>query len=866
MTKILKPFTIIPVDLYVQRDADRQLRNIIKDMGRPGYVLVSRQMGKTNLLLNAKRKLETPGDAYVYIDLSNPFDSAKKCFENIIDTANELYIDKFSEEAELIKVQRSKNSEIPIHKQHINELRLLLNAIPGKLVIILDEIDALTKTTYSDQIFAQIRSTYFSRINYSEFERLTYILSGVIEPNEIIKDPKISPFNIGQKIFLNDFSKEEFYHFLKNSNLNLTQEITDKIYSWTSGNPRITWDVCSEIENISKKQEITCEMIDELIKKMYLSTYDKPPIDNIRELVRAERELRNAIIEIGYNKGNTLSDMIKSKLYLAGIINYNQNDVQIKNEIIKRALNQKWLRSLEEEDRGLLRLAIEYFDNRKYLDSLNYFEKYLHENEFPEINSALLNYYVGYAAYRMEEFNKALAYLEKSNFDIEEDSKSYFRVLHLKGLVFYYLEFIEESLACFKQIIDTGKKDELFARALLNFGSISLESEKQFHRDDAIRIFNSIIDGAIDIKKINPELLQELKSIAYFNLAQIFKMKNETDNATKYLREAQLICQENMKPKIILSLYELSENKQEKENLIVYLLDLIISKKITPNNIDPENPIDFNYDELKDIIIIAYINYKSILFEKIKLVLPGLSDKSMYNNLYDLALHSIYKNEDSRSAIQILKSIYESTKSEVNNESNDIMYKTVRLLAYYNDSKEDLSIPLEYMDYFNKGQLENVSYIDMEIFANLIYALTLKKKYNKALEYVNLINSVKKNVSENNLINYLMIYHLELNLYYYLNLREKAISKAQEIIQLANDEKVKNQTSNLLGDTGLEIIKSNAETILNPAIRQITPIKAGRNYGRNETVKVRYKDGTIIEAKFKKIENDLKLGNCFIFN
>jgi len=95
MSKILKPYTIIPPDLYVQRDADRQIKNIIKDMGRPGYVLVSRQMGKTNLLINAKRRLETKDDAFVYIDLSSHFENAKSCFENIIDTALETYKDKF---------------------------------------------------------------------------------------------------------------------------------------------------------------------------------------------------------------------------------------------------------------------------------------------------------------------------------------------------------------------------------------------------------------------------------------------------------------------------------------------------------------------------------------------------------------------------------------------------------------------------------------------------------------------------------------------------------------------------------------------------------------------------------------------------
>lgn len=38
--------TIVPEQLYVERDADRQLKSIIDEMERPGYVLVSRQMGK----------------------------------------------------------------------------------------------------------------------------------------------------------------------------------------------------------------------------------------------------------------------------------------------------------------------------------------------------------------------------------------------------------------------------------------------------------------------------------------------------------------------------------------------------------------------------------------------------------------------------------------------------------------------------------------------------------------------------------------------------------------------------------------------------------------------------------------------------
>src|ERR1035437_1294031 len=138
MPKVLIPYTIIPSNLYVHRDADRQVRNIIKDMGRPGYVLVSRQMGKTNLLLNAKRRLETPDDVYVYVDLSNQFDSAKTCFENIINTTLDSNPEKFSDVAKIIHERRKDVKETPPHKQHTSELRILLNVLKGKLVIILD--------------------------------------------------------------------------------------------------------------------------------------------------------------------------------------------------------------------------------------------------------------------------------------------------------------------------------------------------------------------------------------------------------------------------------------------------------------------------------------------------------------------------------------------------------------------------------------------------------------------------------------------------------------------------------------------------------------------------------------------------------
>ena len=69
MEKILRKYTTIPDHLYVNRNADEQLQTIIEEMERPGYVLVARQMGKTNLLFNAKRELEGKNRLFIYVDL-----------------------------------------------------------------------------------------------------------------------------------------------------------------------------------------------------------------------------------------------------------------------------------------------------------------------------------------------------------------------------------------------------------------------------------------------------------------------------------------------------------------------------------------------------------------------------------------------------------------------------------------------------------------------------------------------------------------------------------------------------------------------------------------------------------------------------
>lgn len=201
---MLSSTTIVSRDQYIERSADLQIQRIISEMARPGYVLVARQMGKTNLLLHTKEVMQSDKNIFVYADFSTMASySEQECLNSLVDTAIESKFDLLSDAEEEIASLRKRES-YNASKMFYRELRIILKYV-DKLVFILDEIDALTRTEYSDRIFSLIRGHYYANTNYPELKRATYILSGVIEPKDIIKDPNISPFNIGEKILYERF-------------------------------------------------------------------------------------------------------------------------------------------------------------------------------------------------------------------------------------------------------------------------------------------------------------------------------------------------------------------------------------------------------------------------------------------------------------------------------------------------------------------------------------------------------------------------------------------------------------------------------------------------------------------------------------
>jgi formylglycine-generating enzyme required for sulfatase activity len=203
----------------------------------------------------------------------------------------------------------------------------------------------LLSVDYSNAVFSQIRSTYFAgRINHAEYWRLTYVLSGVAEREDLIKDSTESPFNIGERITLGDFTRSEFELLVEKARIDLSNNVKNDVYEWTAGDPRMTWDVCSALEDIALSGHQVVERdVSRVVDQLYLMRLDRPPIDRIRALAEDNPEVRGAITSLRRGKGHTLNIRTKGRLYLAGIIGSVGGPPTIKNRIVEAALSDAWL-------------------------------------------------------------------------------------------------------------------------------------------------------------------------------------------------------------------------------------------------------------------------------------------------------------------------------------------------------------------------------------------------------------------------------------------------------------------------------------------------------------------------------------------
>lgn len=853
--------TIVPEQLYVERDADRQLKSIIDEMERPGYVLVSRQMGKTNLLIHAKDNYENDREVYVYVDFSTVDDLTERdFFRNVIDTAIETHYEIFKEANSIISSLR-QDSTLSNQRQYTREIRILLRYV-DKLVFIFDEIDALTKTNYSDKVFSQIRSDYFQRVNFRELRKLTYILSGVIEPKDIIKNPNISPFNIGQKIYLNDFDRREFDSFIYKSELLLSESVKDRLFYWTKGNPRMTWDICVLLQDM---QNLDVVKLDEAIGRYYFESFDKVPIDTIREMVSKDKVLREALIQLYYGKIDALDDSLKQKLYLAGIVNYQDRNIVIKNPIVEKSLSLDWLMKLQNDDVDYLEKVYDsIYIRHDYLEAIRLLERMLSLNTASkdELNKICL--YLGESYYRTVKFSKALFYLQKIN--SSEVTKEVIQGNLLEGYVYVNQDDTKNALNCFDRNIkigkETGMSDAYIDESKLGKAEAMIESKDKTLLAEANSLLVSFI-AQNDLGSINIPLLPK----AHYLLARVKEEDKQINSALEELDAAIMMATEEEKPFLLYQKLLLLKKDEDRNNVAKRLL-LSLDKKTDVQILE-----NFDYTLKLDVYTLCLILAELILhFKEFKEVIPQYlkllneSKEAAYNTICKTLLISNEKNAE-----EFARLILKLSENDKWNFGTDHIFTAYMAVFQKTRKIEDAIAFYKFMKQVNFSR-KNFPSVDArflcEMLVNVVYYYVFTiHDYITGKDVVKLFNDNFGQDTDN------VVRCMALKKDY----ASYAISVFTKKPYIAFDEggrfllkwetflnRVKDLDNSLIDDLKsiVKFVQDHQRKIF-----RAHQIMFVHKYGRNDLVIIRYIDSSItLSKKYKDIEDDLELGKCKILN
>jgi hypothetical protein len=242
---------------YCTRDADEELYTRFLQ-GEFCYILSTRQIGKTSLIARTARRLRNDGIDAVSLDLTQcgTADNKEQWYYTLLNQIG----DQVNLHQELRTLWTSDLQLTPLQRWQ-NGIRMILLARPARrLVILIDEIDNVRALPFKTwEFFAAIRACYNRRTENTEFNRLTFCLIGVATPSDLIDDMRMTPFNIGRRIELTDFTPEEAASLavgldVKQQVLSSVvpptsdaQHLLARILYWTDGHPYLTQRLCAAV-------------------------------------------------------------------------------------------------------------------------------------------------------------------------------------------------------------------------------------------------------------------------------------------------------------------------------------------------------------------------------------------------------------------------------------------------------------------------------------------------------------------------------------------------------------------------------------------------------------------------------------------
>jgi WD40 repeat protein len=337
--------------LYISRRADVELLALCRE-GKFAYVLTPRQLGKSSLMVRTAQQLTVEGVRSVIIDLSRI---------GVQVSAEAWYLGLLSEMEEQLAIETDviqwwrERAHLGV-TQRLTKFfeEVLLNEVSAPVVVFVDEIDTTLSLNFTDDFFAAIRYFYNARSVSKDVQRLSFVLIGVATPGDLIRDPQRTPFNIGQRVDLTDFTLEEALPLAAGLHLEKkeAQKVLGWVMKWTGGHPYLTQRLCRALMDEGKTDWSEAD-IDALVEATFLGKVSEQ--DNNLQFVRDMLTKRAPnLADVLYTYRDVLrqrgpvrdeeQSAIKSHLKLSGAARPQHGNLYLRNPIYAEVFNEEWVR------------------------------------------------------------------------------------------------------------------------------------------------------------------------------------------------------------------------------------------------------------------------------------------------------------------------------------------------------------------------------------------------------------------------------------------------------------------------------------------------------------------------------------------
>jgi DNA-binding SARP family transcriptional activator len=203
----------VPIDspYYIERTTDRLFHQAI---ARGDSILLlkgPRQFGKTSLLSRGLERARQAGCRVAITDLQKLTDPERhlRSSETLLLALGRLLADKLDLDTRPEQYWDADAGPSENFERFLR--RRVLGAVPENVIWALDEVDQLFPYRWASEVFGLFRSWHNERALEPDgpWGRLTLVMSYATEAHLFITDLNQSPFNVGTKLTLDDFTGVE---------------------------------------------------------------------------------------------------------------------------------------------------------------------------------------------------------------------------------------------------------------------------------------------------------------------------------------------------------------------------------------------------------------------------------------------------------------------------------------------------------------------------------------------------------------------------------------------------------------------------------------------------------------------------------